>query len=64
MRHERERYVNGGWVQPLQPTLLDVIDPSTEELFTRVTGGGPRDVDRSVAAARRAFPQFSATSPR
>jgi len=56
MEHERQHYVNGSWVDPLQPTLLDVVDPSTEEAFTQIAVGGPRDADRAVAAAKAAFP--------
>jgi aldehyde dehydrogenase (NAD+) len=62
MEHERQHYVNGAWVDPLEPALLDVIDPSTEEAFTKIAVGGPKDVDRAVAAARAAFPAFARTS--
>jgi aldehyde dehydrogenase (NAD+) len=62
MQHEQHHYVNGAWVDPLQPTLIDVIDPSTEEAFTRIAVGGPKDVDRAVAAARAAFPAFARTT--
>jgi aldehyde dehydrogenase (NAD+) len=62
MQHERQHYVNGTWVDPLEPKLLDVIDPSTEAAFTQIAVGGPADVDRAVAAARAAFPSFSATT--
>ena len=64
MQHERHHYVNGAWVEPLQPTLLDVIDPSTEEAFTQIAVGGANDVDRAVAAAKAAFPAFARTSRR
>jgi aldehyde dehydrogenase (NAD+) len=63
MQHEREHYVDGAWVAPLQPVLLDVIDPSTEEAFTKIAVGGPKDVDRAVQAAQAAFPAFSRTTP-
>jgi aldehyde dehydrogenase (NAD+) len=62
MEHERQHYVNGAWIDPLQPTLVDVVDPSTEEAFTQIAAGGPRDVDRAVAAAKAAFPSFARTS--
>ena len=39
-----------------------MIDPSTEEAFTQIAVGGPKDVDRAVAAARAAFPAFARTS--
>jgi aldehyde dehydrogenase (NAD+) len=62
MEHEKQHYVNGAWVDPLQPTLIDVIDPSTEEAFTQIAVGGPKDVDRAVAAAKAAFPAFARTN--
>src|SRR5580692_237859 len=62
MQHERQHYVNGAWVDPLEPVLLDVIDPSTEEAFTQIAVGGAKDVDRAVAAAKAAFPSFARTS--
>lgn len=62
MPHEREHYVNGGWVAPLEPKLLDVVDPSTEEAFTQIVVGSAADVDRAVAAAKAAFPAFSQTT--
>ncbi|RXG85310.1 aldehyde dehydrogenase family protein [Bradyrhizobium zhanjiangense] len=63
MVHEKQHYVNGAWVDPLEPFLLDVIDPSTEEPFTGIAVGGPKDVDRAVTAARAAFPVYSRTTP-
>src|SRR5580698_3115556 len=62
MQHERQHYVNGAWVDPLEPVLLDVVDPSTEEAFTQIAVGGPADVDRAVAAARAAFQAFALTT--
>jgi aldehyde dehydrogenase (NAD+) len=62
MEHERQHYVNGDWVDPLQPVLIDVVDPSTEEAVTQIAVGGPKDVDRAVAAAKVAFPSFARTS--
>ena len=62
MQHEIQHYVNGAWVDPLEPVLLDVIDPSTEEAFAQIAVCGPKDVDRAVAAARAAFPAFARTT--
>lgn len=55
-------YIDGAWVEPVDPFALDVIDPSTEEVFASISLGGSVDVDRAVAAARKAFPVFSLTS--
>jgi len=60
--HERQFYIDGAWVDPLDGELIDVIDPSTEEPITQIAIGGKRDVDRAVAAAKAAFPAFARTS--
>jgi len=55
-------YIDGAWVEPAEPHLIDVVDPSTEAVFTQIAAGTPADVDRAVAAAKRAFASFSRTS--
>jgi aldehyde dehydrogenase (NAD+) len=52
-------YIDGAWVNPAVPAVLDVIDPATERSFTQISMGSAADVDRAVAAAKRAFPAFS-----
>src|SRR5215467_2435468 len=55
-------YIDGEWVDPASPSLYDVINPATEEVAGQISMGSAADVDRAVAAARRAFPAYSATS--
>jgi aldehyde dehydrogenase (NAD+) len=55
-------YIDGAWVDPVSPKLLDVINPATEEVAGQISLGSAADVDRAVAAARRAFPSYSETS--
>ena len=55
-------YIDGQWVAPAEPKTLDVIDPATEEPIGRISLGGAADVDRAVAAARRAFETYGRTS--
>ncbi|KQS64276.1 aldehyde dehydrogenase family protein [Modestobacter sp. Leaf380] len=55
-------YVEGRWVEPVQPRTVDLLDPTREEPFARVAMGSSADVDLAVAAARRAFPAFAATT--
>ncbi len=62
MREHLEFYIDGEWVAPVEPKTLDVIDPSTEKPIGRISLGGAADVDRAVAAARRAFETFGVTS--
>ncbi|MGP3956482.1 aldehyde dehydrogenase family protein [Nonomuraea sp. 3N208] len=39
---------------------MDSIDPATGEVWTRVPAGGPAEAEAAVAAARAAFPAWSA----
>jgi aldehyde dehydrogenase (NAD+) len=62
MAHEMQFYIDGEWVEPAVAHPLDVIDPSTEEAYAKISLGGKADVDLAVAAARRAFESFSQTT--
>jgi aldehyde dehydrogenase (NAD+) len=55
-------YIDGAWVEPSGDARMPVIDPCTEVAFAEVALGDARDVDRAVAAAKRAFASFSRTS--
>lgn len=52
-------YIDGAFVEPLEPRPFDVIDPAAEKPFTRISLGTAKDVDRAAAAARSAFARFS-----
>ena len=41
---------------------MDVINPATEAVYGRISLGSAADVDRAVAAAKRAFETFSRTT--
>jgi len=58
----RKFYIDGQWVEPVQATEFEVINPATEEVAGVISMGTAADVDRAVAAARRAFDSFSQTS--
>ncbi|MBW4023990.1 MAG: aldehyde dehydrogenase family protein [Proteobacteria bacterium] len=62
MSNNKKFYIDGAWVDPLAPNAIDVIDPSTEEVYTQISGGSAADVNRAVQAARKAFPSFSRTT--
>jgi aldehyde dehydrogenase (NAD+) len=48
-------FIGGEWTEPSTSATIDVISPVTEDVFGRVPGAAEADVDRAVAAARRAF---------
>ena len=59
----RQFYIDGAWVDPVEPKELKVINPATEEPAGVISMGSSKDVDRAVMAARRAFDSYSRTSP-
>ena len=48
-------YIDGQWQAPAGGETIDVHSASTEEVIGRIPKGTAADVDRAVAAARRAF---------
>jgi len=52
---EKKLFVDGQWVAAAKGGTIDVIDPATGLVFDRVPDGTGIDIDRAVAAARRAF---------
>jgi aldehyde dehydrogenase (NAD+) len=56
-------YVDGSWVPSQGPGAIDVLNPATEQVIARIADGVAADVDKAVAAARRAFPAWSALPP-
>lgn len=63
MNNALKFYIDGAWVEPSGSARLPVVDPCTEEAFAEVAMGTPADIDRAVAAAKRAFASFSMTTP-
>lgn len=61
MQEKLDFYIDGKWVAPLSQQTLDVENPATEEIIARISMASVEDVDRAVAAARRAFPAWSVT---
>jgi aldehyde dehydrogenase (NAD+) len=62
MRNYTQFYIDGQWVAPVTPKTAEVINPATEEVSGEISLGSPADVDKAVAAARRAFASYSETS--
>lgn len=56
-------YIDGQWREPAGGAQkLAVKNPATEQSIGSISLGSARDVDRAVAAARRAFEAFSMTT--
>jgi aldehyde dehydrogenase (NAD+) len=62
MKDCRQFYIDGKWVAPAKVHDLPVLNPATEEPIATISLGTAADVDKAVAAAKRAFPSFAETS--
>jgi aldehyde dehydrogenase (NAD+) len=55
VQHPDRFFIDGTWAAPSSSAKIDVINSGTEELFFQVAEAQKADVDRAVAAARKAF---------
>ncbi|MFP5306192.1 MAG: aldehyde dehydrogenase family protein [Gammaproteobacteria bacterium] len=62
MREYLKFYIDGRWVDPIEPKTADVINPATEAVSGRISLGSAADVDKAVKAAHKAFASWSQTS--
>ncbi|UQU68381.1 aldehyde dehydrogenase family protein [Couchioplanes caeruleus] len=54
-------FIDGEFVPPASSGgVFKTVNPATEEVLAEVSTAGPEDIDRAVAAARRAFGPWSA----
>lgn len=62
MREKLNFYIDGKWVAPAKPRTHDVINPANEEPVGRISLGSADDVNKAVAAAKKAFETWSVTT--
>ena len=62
MRERLQHYIDGKWVDSAGGARREVINPATEEACAVISVGTQADVDKAVAAARRAFASYSQTT--
>ncbi|HEX8215608.1 MAG TPA: aldehyde dehydrogenase family protein [Allosphingosinicella sp.] len=65
LKREPALFIDGQWVSSTHGKRIPVYDPSTGEEISSVADASDQDVDRAVAAARRAFDdgRWSGLSP-
>jgi aldehyde dehydrogenase (NAD+) len=54
-------YIDGAWQDPVSLRTLPVTNPANEEVLYEIALGSKADLDKAVAAARRAFETYSLT---
>ena len=50
-----QNFIDGEFVEPAEGATEDVLNPATGEVIAQAPLSGAEDVNRAVAAARRAF---------
>jgi 1-pyrroline dehydrogenase len=58
-----KNFVGGEWVDSASGETMEVVNPATGEAIAEVPRGSEEDVDRAVAAAKLALPQWLETTP-
>lgn len=61
--HRGDVFVDGRWTPSTSGDVIDVVSPMTEQVIGAAPRGTAADVDRAVAAARRALRPWALTDP-
>ena len=62
-RFQTQLFINNEFVDAADGATFDVFNPFDNSLLAKVAEAKPIDIDRAVAAARKAFPAWAAISP-
>ncbi len=60
---QTRNFVGGEWVDAVEGGTMEVLNPATGEAIAQVPRGTAADVDRAVAAAAAALPEWFETTP-
>jgi aldehyde dehydrogenase (NAD+) len=60
---QTQLFINNEFVDALDGATFDVLNPFDNSLLAKVAEAKAADIDRAVAAARKAFPAWAAISP-
>ena len=55
---KEEAFIDNQWVKSSTNNLFDVTNPATGELIGQVANLGPRDAERAISAAEKAFQEW------
>jgi acyl-CoA reductase-like NAD-dependent aldehyde dehydrogenase len=61
-KFQTQLFINNEFVDAIEGNTFDVLNPFDNSLLAKVAEARPADVDRAVAAARKAFPAWAAVS--
>jgi len=55
LNRKHKLLINGEWVEPASGKTFPTVNPATGETLAEIASGEAEDINRAVAAARRAF---------
>ena len=55
IKERYDLYIDGKWIAPESGKYFDTINPATEEVLSQIAHADSPDVDKAVAAARKAY---------
>lgn len=58
-----KNYINGEWVNSESSEIVDIINPATQKIIAKAPMSTKNEVDKAVAAAKEAFPEWRRTPP-
>jgi betaine-aldehyde dehydrogenase len=62
-RRQLRNFVGGEYVDTKDGATVDLVNPSTGQVFATMPASGPADVDRAFAQAQNAFEEWRHTTP-
>jgi betaine-aldehyde dehydrogenase/aminobutyraldehyde dehydrogenase len=60
----QKNYVGGEWLEAASGETMEVLNPATGEAIAEVPRSGAEDVERAVAAAQKALPEWLDKTPK
>ncbi len=64
MREYLKFYIDGQWVDPVEPKSLDVDNPTTEQVSGKIALGAAADVDKAVEGRAEGLRHLVGDEPR
>ena len=59
IKSEYGHYIGGEWIAGDSGKTIDLFNPSTGKVLSKIQAGNAKDVERAIAAAKTAFPKWS-----
>jgi|LauGreDrversion4_2_1035121.scaffolds.fasta_scaffold00249_32 aldehyde dehydrogenase len=59
VKSEYGHYIGGEWLAGDSGKTIDLLNPSTGKVLTKIQAGNAKDIERAIAAAKAAFPKWS-----